>query len=80
MVAKVGCSGVTITKIQVLGPTGIRYGSTTVLSGTTDTWYVNLTWTPSASQYGPNVICGLGNIFYYDLLINLQYTSVVSLF
>ena len=47
-----------MSALQIVGPTGTSVGTTTLIAGTSPSqYYVNVTWTPSATQIGPNVIC-----------------------
>ncbi len=57
IIGQVGCSSVTMYDIQVIGPTGTSQSAVSKLSGTTDQYEVTMSWTPIASQYGPNLIC-----------------------
>jgi hypothetical protein len=47
------------------------------MSGTTNQWAVNISWTPTQSQYGPNVICGYATDSTYLIAFNC-YTIVVG--
>jgi hypothetical protein len=59
--AKVGCTGVLITDIQVLGPTGLTKSNLELVNGTTDQWQITFSWTPTAAQVGENIICFKAN-------------------
>ena len=70
--AKVGCAGVTIKEMQITGPQGLFATQLAQLS--TDTWYVNITWTPTSTQLGLSQICAFATDSTY--LIDYQCFSV----
>ena len=43
-----------IVDIITASPQGLRKS---VLAPTGNEWYLNVTWTPSESQFGPNIFC-----------------------
>ena len=58
IVGQLGCASASYKAFTVVGPQGT--GSTTAvqISGISPAvYYTYLTWTPSTSQYGPNVVC-----------------------
>lgn len=55
VVAKVYCSGDTITEFITTSPLFMRKTTVAQVSGTTDQWFITLTWTPTADQKGPQV-------------------------
>lgn len=56
IVATVYCAGDTITEFITLSPLYMQKSSITPVSGTTNQWYITLTWTPTDDQKGPQVI------------------------
>jgi hypothetical protein len=55
---QLGCASASFKQFTVVGPQGT--GSTTAVqvTGTSPAqYYTYLTWTPSSSQYGPNIVC-----------------------
>jgi len=57
IVAQVSCTTVTMYDIQMIGSSGMAFAKMAVLTGTTNQYYTSLTWTPTAAQRGPNVVC-----------------------
>ena len=53
--AKVYCPGDWITQFITTSPLYMRKTSIAPVSGTTDQWFITLTWTPTADQKGPQV-------------------------
>ena len=55
IVAKVYCPGDYITEFITISPLYMRKSAIAPVSGTTDQWYITLTWTPIDDQKGPQV-------------------------
>ena len=59
IVAFENCTQETITDIQIIGPSGSSYSTLNKVPGSPDQWYENITWTPTQSQIGPNILCAI---------------------
>ncbi|CAF1148511.1 unnamed protein product [Didymodactylos carnosus] len=82
LVAVIGCINTTITDIALLAFSGlIKSDDVTQLS--TNTYSVNISWTPSSSQLGSQVLCGIAlasnNVqsptYCFTFFVDLNYTS-----
>lgn len=51
--------GLSITEIIVIGPFGLRFTQAQQVTGSSVTWYTNVTWTPSLSQVGGYLVCAV---------------------
>ena len=55
---QLGCASATLKQFTAVGPRGTGSSTPVLISGTSPAqYYTYLTWTPSASQYGPNIVC-----------------------
>ena len=43
--------------IQMIGSSGMAFTKMATLTGTTGQYFLSMTWTPTAAQRGPNVVC-----------------------
>ncbi|CAF4693421.1 unnamed protein product, partial [Rotaria sp. Silwood2] len=57
IVAAVYCTGDYITEFITISPLYMKKTTITAVSGTTNQWYITLTWTPTTDQIGPQVFC-----------------------
>ncbi len=55
IIATVYCSGDYITEFITISPLYMQKSAINPVSGTTNQWYITLTWTPTADQKGPQV-------------------------
>ncbi len=55
---QLGCATATFKQFTVVGPQGTGSTTPVKINGTSPAqYYTYLTWTPSNSQYGPNIVC-----------------------
>ncbi|CAF4349036.1 unnamed protein product, partial [Rotaria sordida] len=57
IVAAVYCTGDYITEFITISPLYMTKTAKAAVSGTTNQWYITLTWTPTTDQIGPQVFC-----------------------
>ena len=58
IVGQLGCASASFKAFTVVGPQGTGSTTPVQISGISPAkYYTYLTWTPSTSQYGPNVVC-----------------------
>ena len=78
MVVEVGCAANSIYTIQIFGPS-VTFGGTliTIPGSSPAQWSSNMTWTPKAAQYGPNLVCGLATDNSY-LISNLNCYTILA--
>ncbi|CAF4849818.1 unnamed protein product [Rotaria sp. Silwood1] len=57
IVAAVYCTGDYITEFITISPLYMKKTAIARVSGTTNQWYITLTWTPTTDQRGPQVFC-----------------------
>lgn len=55
IVAVVYCAGDYITEFITLSPLYMKKTNIAPVNGTTNQWYIKLTWTPTTDQTGPQV-------------------------
>lgn len=55
IVATVYCSGDYITEFITTSPLYMKKTAIAPVSGSTNQWYITLTWTPTTDQKGPQV-------------------------
>lgn len=46
-----------ITEITTVSPLGVYRSELAPYESVVGQWYVNITWTPTLGQYGPNIFC-----------------------
>ena len=46
-----------ITEITTVSPLGVHRSELAPYESVVGQWYVNITWTPTLGQYGPNIFC-----------------------
>ena len=71
IVATVYCSGDYITEFITISPLYMKKTPIARVSGTTNQWYITLTWTPTTDQEGPQVSSSQDNclkILQYNLI------------
>ena len=77
IVATVYCAGDYITEFITISPLYMRKTAIAPVSGTTNQWYITLTWTPVDDQKGPQVKLQLFSIGI--LMINFLFRYFVLL-
>ena len=55
--ATVYCAGDSIKQFVTASPLYMKKTAIALVSGTTNQWFITLTWTPTADQKGPQVFC-----------------------
>ncbi|CAF4107906.1 unnamed protein product, partial [Rotaria sordida] len=79
IVASVDCAGDYINEFVTISPLYMTKTTIAPVSGTSNQWYITLTWTPTTDQIGPQARSAspLGTIFANQSLFSIQATGNV---
>ena len=78
VIAQTNCPDDPITNIQIIGPSGTLHTSIAPYGSSGNQWYTTVTWTPTASQVGANLICASATDSEYLVSPVVCYNFLVS--